>query len=170
MSQLLAGASPRWDGLQLEQLIFGEPATKTWTLPNSATTQNLFVITGGNIVVTLLTGVVTTLIGSTATTLSLGTVPTTGTASTTGLATASTITSAEKGTLLSVQASSGLAAALVVGSNAGKTTFLQAPMGFVVPPGTITATTSANAGGGVIAWYLSYVPLDGVASGQVVAA
>lgn len=143
----------------IRQVILGQGTSYSWTLPASATTQTLFTVGSGNILVTSLFGVVTTLIGSTTTTLALGTHPTTGTLETAGIATATAITSAEAGTWLGVQASSGTAGALVNGAHAGNVVFF-ATAPFTVAPGTITATTSANAGGGVINWYITYVTLD----------
>lgn len=151
MTNYIADASIR-------QVIFGQGTSYSWTLPGSATTNTLFTVANGNILVTSFFGLVTTLIGATATTLALGTVPTTGTASTAGIATATAVTSAEKGTWVAPLASSGVAGALVVGSVAGKS--LYNTTAFVVAPGTITATTSANAGGGVIKFYITYVTLD----------
>lgn len=145
-------------GYQLREIAFGVQVQKSWTLPASATTSTLFTVAGGNALVTSVFGLVTTLIGSTATTVALGTAPTTGTAETAGIATATAVTSLEKGTFVGVQASSGLAGALVSGGHAGNAVWASTP--FVVAPGTITATTSANAGAGVINWYLTYVPLD----------
>lgn len=145
-------------GYQLRELLFGVQVTKSWTLPASATTQTLFTVANGNVLVTSMLGLVTTVIGSTATTLALGTVPTTGTAESAGIATATAITSAEKGTWVAPQGSSGAAGALVNTGHAGSVPYLPVP--FVVPPGTLSATTSANAGGGVILWYVTYVPLD----------
>jgi len=150
-------------GTQLRVEVFGYQATKSWTLPASATTNTLFTVSGGAVLVTSLIGRVTTLIGSTATTVSLGTVPTVGTGTgTTALATAVAVTSKEVGTFIGVQASSGVGGALVVGTNAGVPVFTN--FDFSVNAGTITATTSANAGAGVILWYLTYIPLDNGAS------
>ena len=60
-----------------------------------------------------------------------------------------------------VVGSAGAAGALVVGGHAGNTVYAStAGTGFPVGPGAIEATTSANAGAGVINWYLTYVPLD----------
>jgi len=145
---------------QLRVLRYGSQVTYSWTLPASATTSTLFTVTGGLVAITSLVGQVTTAIGGTATNLSLGsgTPGVGGTLDTDGIGTATAITSAEVGTLLTVEASSGIAGALVVGSLAGSGAFNARP--FVVNSATITATTSANAGGGVINWYLSYVPLD----------
>lgn len=147
-------------GAQLRAIAFGVQVTKSWTLPASATTQTLFTAAGGLVVVTSLVGQVTTLIGATATTLALGlgAPGVGGTLDTDGIATATAVTSQEVGTLLGPQASSGLGGALVVGSLAGSALFVPTP--FVVNSATITATTSANAGGGVIKWYATYVPLD----------
>lgn len=147
-------------GYQLREIAFGVQVTKSWTLPASATTQTLFTASGGLVVVTSLVGQVTTAIGSTATTLALGlgTPGVGGTLDTDGIGTATTITSQEIGTLITAQASSGLGGAVVVGSLAGSAAFLPAP--FVINSATITATTSANAGGGVIKWYLTYIPVD----------
>lgn len=147
-------------GYQLREIGFGVQVTKSWTLPGSATTQTLFTASGGLVYVTSLVGQVTTLIGSTATTLSLGLgAPTVGgTLDTDGIATATAITSAEVGCLFTPQASSGLGGALNAIALAGSAVFPAAP--FIINSATITATTSANAGGGVIKWYLTYIPLD----------
>lgn len=149
-------------GRQQRQLELGYQVTKAWTLPASATTNTLFTVAGGNVLITSFLGLVTTLIGSTATNLTLGTKPTTGTEETNGIATATAVTSLEKGTWVGVQASSGIGGALVSGGHAGNAVWCTNP--FVVAPGVIEATTSANAGAGAILWYLTYVPLDDGAS------
>jgi hypothetical protein len=68
------------------------------------------------------------------------------------------------GTLVGPQpaASATAAGALFVGSKSGAGYCLANPI--VVNSATITATTSANAGGGVINWSLTYIPLDDGAS------
>jgi hypothetical protein len=149
-------------GYQLRELLLGTLVNKSWTLPASATTNTLYTVAGGAVLVTGLVGQVTTLIGSTATTVAVGAAPTVGTLDTDGIATATAVTSAEKGTWIGVQASSGLGGALVVGTLAGSSAWLSTP--FTAYTGTITATTSANAGAGVINWYLTYIPLDTGAS------
>lgn len=151
-------------GYQLRALIFGTQVTKAAAALPQTATATLFTVSGGSVLVTLLLGEVSgTAIQNQACTLALGTVPTTGTASSTGIATATAITNKEAGTWVAPQASSGAAGALVVGGNAGAALFLQAPMAFVVPAGTITWTTSAS-NTGKMAWYLNYVPLDTGAS------
>lgn len=150
-------------GFQLRAQVFGIQVLKTaQALPQTAT-STLFTVSGGSVLVTSLLGVVSTAIQNQACTLALGTVPTTGTASSTGLATATSIINKEAGTWVAPQASSGAGGALVVGTNAGSTVFLQAPMALVVPAGTISWTTSAS-NTGAISWYLTYVPLDTGAS------
>jgi len=153
MATLLQGAQERL-------LKYGNLITYSWTLPGSATTNTLFTVTGGLVRVTALVGQVTTVIGATATTLALGcgTPGVGGTLDTDGIGTATAITSQEVGTLITPLAASGLGGGLAVGSLAGSAVFESGP--FVVNSATITATTSANAGGGVINWYLSYIPLD----------
>lgn len=145
-------------GYQLRALNFGTLVTKAAAALPQTATATLFTVAGGNVLVTGLLGLVSgTAIQNQACTLALGTVPTTGTASSTGLATATSIQNKEIGTWVVPQASSGAGGALVVGTNAGSTLFL--PAAFVVPPGTISWTTSAS-NTGKMAWYLTYVPLD----------
>lgn len=147
---------------QVRLIQFGNTITKAAANLPASTTATLFTVAGGNVLVTSIVGLVSgTAIQNQACTLALGTVPTTGTASSTGLATATSIQNKEIGTWVTVLKSSGLAGALVVGTNAGSTPFLESP--FVVPPGTITWTTSAT-NTGKMAWYLTYVPLDTGAS------
>lgn len=147
-------------GYQLRELNLGTQVTKSWTLPGAAATNTLFTVAGGLVLITLLVGQVTTLIGSTATNLSLGlgTPGVGGTLDTDGIGTATAITSQEVGTLIGPIASSGLGGGLAVGPLAGSAVF--APTPFAVNSATLTATTSANAGGGVINWYVNYIPLD----------
>jgi len=152
------------EGYQLRKLLLGTQVIKSWTLPASATTNTLFTVSGGLVAIMGLVGQVTTLIGATATTLALGmgAPGVGGTLDTDGLGTATAITSQEVGTLIGLQASSGLGGAVAVGSLAGSGVFLTTPI--VVNSATITATTSANAGGGVINWYVHYIPIDAGAS------
>ncbi len=149
-------------GPQLRLLNFGQKITKTGLALPSTATGTLFTVAGGSILVTNLLGLVTTAVGGTATTLALGTAPTTGTLDTDGIATATAITSSEAGVWVTPVASAGLGGALAVGSLGGSSPFVTTQ--FAVAPGTITWTTSANAGGGVFSWYLTYLPLDDGAS------
>ncbi|MGW2720848.1 hypothetical protein [Streptomyces sp. NPDC001492] len=134
----------------------------TNTLPASAT-GNIFVVSGGRILVRGLVGEVTTAVQNQACTLAIGTAPTVGTGSTTALGTASSIIAAPIGTHMT--ANPGGATAVDLSTQAG--TLISAAALFVVPVGNITITTSATNTGSV-KWDLVYVPLDNGA--QVVAA
>lgn len=132
------------------------------TPPNSGSTATLFTVAGGAVLITGLYGRVSTVISGTTGAIALGTAPTVGTANTAGIATAGVIGGAEVGTFVGVgQASSGLAAALVVGSSkqAGAAVFLGQPA-FPAFTGTITITTSVATMTGALDWYLTYVPVD----------
>lgn len=147
-------------GNQLRTLLFGDVVTKTGQALPADATANLFVVTGGNVLVTSLIGEVTTVCSSTATTVSLGLTPSgSGTLEHAGIAQAGAVTSCEVGTFVMPTASGGTATALAVGTKAGSALF-GPPIPFVCPPGDITWTTSANNGTGVFTWYCTYVPLD----------
>lgn len=134
----------------------------TATLPAS-TTGNIFVVSGGRILVRGLVGEVTTAVQNQACTLAIGTAPTVGTGSTTALGTASSIIAAPIGTHMA--ANPGGATTVDLSTQAG---VLISTVGlFVVNAGNITITTSATNTGSV-KWDLLYVPLDNGA--QVVAA
>jgi hypothetical protein len=147
-------------GYQLRELLLGTQVIKAATAFPQTATATLYTVTGGQILVTSFTGVVTTAT-TTDPVLTIGTAPTVGTADTDGIATTTALTSAELGTLITVQPSSGLGGALVVGSLAGSAVWLPTP--FVVSAGTITLTTGASHAGKVD-WYLNYIPLDTGAS------
>jgi hypothetical protein len=148
-------------GTQLRTLDFGYLVTKAAAnFPQSAT-ATLFTVSGGAVLVTSLIGIVTTVVAGSDPVLTLGTAPTVGTADTDGIATTTALTSQEVGTIVTVEKSSGLGGALVVGSLAGSAGFLDTP--FVVSAGTITWTTGASKTG-QMKWYLTYVPLDTGAS------
>lgn len=149
-------------GHDLRLLLYGQQVTNSWTLPAAAETDTLFTVTGGYVIVTFLAGIVTTVIGSTATTLELGMKPdgTHGTEEKAGICTATAITSVEAGSAVIPLSSSSGPGALKVGTDGGNALYTPVNVGFMAPPGVIEATTSAAAGGGVISWYLMYVPLD----------
>jgi hypothetical protein len=129
-------------GTYLRKLNYGTLVTTAAAAFPQTATATLFTVTGGNIIVTCLLGEVTTVIVD-------------------GIATTTALTSAEVGTLVTVQPSSGLGGALVVGSLAGSAVFPGDP--FVVSAGTITWTTGASHTG-AMKWYLTYIPLDDGAS------
>src|SRR5690349_21229012 len=112
-------------GTQLRQLELGFSVVKAaQNLPQTAT-ATLYTVSGGSVIITCLFGLVSgTAIQNQACTLALGLVPTTGTAASSGVATATAITNKEIGTWVAPQSSSGVAGALVVGTNAGAALFL----------------------------------------------
>ena len=122
------------------------------TLPAS-TAQTIFNIDNGNVLVKLLYGEVTTVVQSQACNLTVETVPDTGPAVV--LASALDINADEAGMLYLVE---GDGTALV-GANAGAALSGIGAGAFIVPPGTITITTSAT-NTGATKWDIFYIPLE----------
>ena len=130
------------------------------TLP-AGTTQNIFTVSGGRVVVKALVGQVTTAIQNQACNFKVTSVPTTGTA--VDLASNLDIDNDEAGCLYLVE---GDGTALV-GANAGAA-LSGIGMGImVIPVGTIRVETSAT-NTGATKWDLWYQPLD--ANGRVTSA
>lgn len=127
-------------------------AKATATLPAS-TTQHLFVITGGRVLVNLLVGEVTTIIQSSDPVAKVTSTPTTGSA--VDVASTVDISSLEAGGLLMVE---GDGTALVKG-NAGAAFFAAGQHQFVAPIGYLDLITGATKSGAT-KWDLWYVPLD----------
>lgn len=127
------------------------------TVPQN-TTQTVFTVTGGRLMVVYLYSVVTTVIAGTTPAVKWTATPTTGTAN--DMCTAGTITAAEvgshfilpltKGTALIVStATSGSGNSPGVGNN-----------GTIVAPGTIGFNCSAADATGAVTHSLYYIPLD----------
>lgn len=134
----------------------------TATLP-ATTSQNIFTISGGRILLVSLVGEVTTVIQAQATTVKVTSTPTTGSAidlSSTG----ADINALEVGGRIAL-ANPPAAATALVKTNAGYTNL--PGVRTIVPIGTISYTTGATSTGS-IKWDLIYVPLD--AGAQVAAA
>jgi hypothetical protein len=154
-------------GIQLREALFGllvSGASKT--IPQT-TTQTVFNVSGGRILLTSLLGIVSvTPIGGAATTLSVGVTPTGGASAPTALATATAITSSPVGTTVLVPPAAG---ALVVGGASGVLAsglsgafYLgQISQGglALVSAGVITVTTNASTTG-AITWSITYMPYD----------
>jgi hypothetical protein len=156
MTTIIANASVR-------QIALGINVSRaTNTLPATAT-GNIFVVSGGRIIVASLVGTVTTAVQNQACTLAIGTAPTTGTGSTTALGTASSIIAAPIGT--NFAANPGGATVTDLSTQAGVLVFTAGK--FLVAVGNVTITTSATNTGSV-KWDLTYIPLD--IGAQVVAA
>lgn len=148
-------------GPQIRQILLGTKVDRATAVLPATTTYNIFLVTGGRILVTGLIGNVDVVCTATATTLAVGAAPTTGTAQTAGLASATAVTSSEVGTMLGLPLTAG--SGLVVGAKAGASVQLPGHSPYVVQPGAISITTSATNTGSV-SWSITYVPLDDGAS------
>ena len=126
------------------------------TLP-ATTTQNIFTVSTGRVLITRLTGEVTTIVQAQACNLKVTSVPTTGTAA--DLAANLDINAKEAGTLFLVE---GDGTALV-GANAGAAMSAVGSNPIEVPEGTIRIETSAT-NTGATKWEIWYIPLDSGAS------
>ena len=123
------------------------------TLP-ATTTQNIFTITGGRVLVTVMVGEITTIVQAQACTLKVTSVPTTGTA--VDVASALDINGFEAGAILVVE---GDGTALIgAAAGAGHAPALNA-LPFILPIGTVRIATSAT-NTGATKWDVWYFPLD----------
>ena len=129
------------------------------TLP-ATTTQDIFTISGGRVLVTVLVGEVTTAIQNQGCNLKVTSVPTTGSA--VDVAANLAVANFEKGALLVVEGD-GTA---IIGAAAGAGHAGAAdPRLFILPVGTVRIETSAT-NTGATKWDMWYFPLD---DGAVVA-
>lgn len=122
------------------------------TLPAS-TTQTLFTVTGGRVLLLGIVGEVTTLVQTQACNAKLTSAPTTGTA--VDICAVLDITADEVGCLYGI---TGLFSDALVGSNAGAAP-IQNAGGIVIPIGVIRLSTSAT-NTGATKWSAFYLPLD----------
>ena len=132
-------------------------ARATAALP-ATTSQNLFTIAGGRILLLALVGEVTTIIQAQATTVKVTSTPTTGSAidmSSTG----ADINALEVGGRITL-ANPPAAASALTKTNAGYTNLQGVQV--IVPIGNISYTTGATSTGS-IKWDLFYVPYDAAA-------
>lgn len=130
----------------------------TATLP-ATTSQNLFTIAGGRILLLALVGEVTTIIQAQSTTVKVTSTPSAGSAidmSSTG----ADINALEVGGRISL-ANPPAAASALTKTNAGYTNLQSVQT--IVPAGTISYTTGATSTGS-IKWDLFYVPYDAAAT------
>lgn len=126
----------------------------TAALP-ATTSQNIFTISGGRILLVSLVGEVTTIIQAQATTVKVTSTPTTGSAidmSSTG----ADVNALEVGGRISL-ANPPAAATALVKTNAGYTNL--SAVNTVVPIGSLSYTTGATSTGS-IKWDMLYIPLD----------
>lgn len=159
-------------GDQIRSLLMGVAVTKSLTAPQNTSTA-LFNVTGGKVAVTSVVGEVTTVIGATTVNYNLTYTPSGGAAA--DLCAATVCTSDAVGTLyslvsgvatdlLSIQSVSAIGGTPVAASEAPNVTYahmLWRPM--VVRAGALNWKTSASTTG-VVAWTLTYIPIDNGAS------
>lgn len=153
-------------GADIRAIALGIRVQKAAAILPASTTQTLFTISGGRVVVTALIGEVTTVFDGTVNSLSVEADPTVGAAA--DLAAATVCTSDIAGTLYTVH---GIQAALLGTQKEGGTevpthAVAKTPVGggFVVPAGVIQLKTTATDTTGATKWTLVYVPLDDGAS------
>jgi hypothetical protein len=141
-------------GKDVRKLAFGIKVDRaTATIP-ATTTQTLFTVTGGRIILTGLVGEVTTIIQAQANAIKIVSTPTTGTAK--DISGTLDINAFEVGALVSLDGTA-LSTALS-GTNAGAALFARGA-GIVVPIGAIRLNTAAT-NTGAMKWSLTYVPFD----------
>ena len=127
-----------------------------------ASTQTVFTVSGGRIMITALYGLVTTIIGGTTPAVKYVATPTVGTAN--DMCTTLTITADEVGMMWQLPLAVG--SALVGAAAAGKSGSLSGnggPCGQIVAPGTIGFNCSAADATGAVTHTLIYIPLDDAA-------
>ena len=139
-------------GIGLRKLLGIHVAKAAATLP-ATTTQNIFTIAGGRVLLVCLLGEVTTIIQAQVNNLKVTSAPTTGTA--VDLASNLDINGKEAGTLLLAE----LDGTALVGANAGAGMSGIGPPFAIVPIGVIRIETSAT-NTGATKWDLWYVPID----------
>lgn len=136
----------------------GFHAAKTAATLPASTTQNIFTVAGGRVMVTALIGEVTTIIQAQACNLKVTSAPTTGSA--VDVASNVDINGFEAGAILIVE---GDGTALIgTSAGAGHAPALNA-LPFVIPIGTLRIATSAT-NTGATKWDIWYFPLDEGAS------
>ena len=139
-------------GRSLERLLGIHVVKAAATLP-ATTTQTIFTVTGGRVLICMLTGQVTTIVQAQANNLKITAAPTVGTA--TDLASNLDINAKEAGTLFIAECD-GTA---LVGPNAGAAMSGIGQPFAVVNTGVIRIETSATSTGAT-SWDLWYLPLD----------
>lgn len=133
----------------------GFHVAKTAAVLPQTGTQNIFTITGGRVMVTVLVGEVTTVFTATATNLKVTSVPTVGSA--VDIAANLAVASFEAGAILVVEGDG--TAVIGTSAGAGFAPALNA-LPFILPIGTVRIETSANNATGASKWDVWYFPLD----------
>jgi hypothetical protein len=133
----------------------------------ATTSQGIFTVSGGRVLITSLIGIVTTAVQNQACTLSVGFTPTGGSLSAAALATASSIINLAVGAMVAIpQNQTGLvvgsASPGVLGPGNGATSVVSLPGDggvCILNSGTISVSTSAT-NTGALKYSLTYVPYD----------
>jgi hypothetical protein len=127
----------------------------------AAATQNLFTVSGGNILVTSFVGEVTKLFDAAATTLKIHFIPTDGTATALDYCVASAAQNAAPvGRHYHLPTAVGSA---LQTDDAAKSGYAEQALPLLVPPGVISlviATGQNAVTGGMAKWDMTYIPLD----------
>lgn len=144
------------DGRALRQMMFGLAVERAAASLPQTTASDLFLVTGGRVLLMGIVGEVTTIIQTQANNTKLTMAPTTGTA--VDICAVLSITADEVGCLYGI---TGLFSDALVGANAGAAPFPDNPI--VLPIGSLKLDCAA-ASTGAIKWTLFYVPLDDGAS------
>lgn len=145
-------------GKDLRKLNFGAKVDRATAVLPATTTQNLFSVSGGRIILLGLVGEVTVVASATATTLTFQSAPTVGTAVALNLNTGSAIENAVVGSLVTITGTFGDAA--IISGGAGQ---ILDSKGLVIPAGFIRILTSAT-NTASLRYSVFYTPLDDGAS------
>lgn len=141
-------------GNQVRAIELGFSVTSAITALPATTTVDLFVVSGGRVVVTSLTGVVTTIVQAQANAIKLVATPTTGTAN--DMCATLDINAAEVGAQVSLD---GVLATALQGAvnKSGSVGFMTKRQ--IVAIGKIRLNAAAT-NTGAITWTVTYIPLD----------
>lgn len=160
--------SPGAQAAQLFAAHYGAVVTgAAKTLPATGS-ADIFLVTGGRVIITSVTGVVSTVVQNQACTVSVGHKPTGGSAQVATIATATAVTAAVVGTSVAVAPfGTGGTVPSALAVIAPTSVVPQADLGVatgsgglaMVPAGSIQFTTSAT-NTGAITWSVSYIPYD----------
>jgi hypothetical protein len=142
-----------FDGDAVQAMTMGKKVSKATAVLGGTSTENLFTVGTGRVVVHAIVGEVTTLVQTQATVCKLISTPTTGTAA--DLCTTLDLTADEAGCLYGI---TGLTGDALIGTNAGAT--ICPKHGVVVPIGVIGFNNASAANTGSVKWDIYYTPLD----------
>lgn len=153
-------------GDQMRALLLGIRVKKAAAVLPATTTQTLFTVTGGQVLITSLVGEVTTVFDGTVNSLNLTYDPTVGAVG--DLCAATVCTSDAAGTLYSITgvAADLMSAQKVTGTEVPTHVYVQGfqTKGLIVESGVLGLKSTATDTTGATKWTLTYIPLDDGAS------